>query len=415
MQADALLELDRLALARLGREYMVAAQLNSRTGYAALRINHGDAAYKDTAIDNWMAVSPVYTRRMQRAMGFAGGSDVATIFKGLQLECGFAHQYMDVHFEADAADSGRFWLQSCGPLLETEPRGEDAVRVMCHDIEDPTFDATAVATNPRARMRPVHRPPRAPADRQPHCEWRVFIDHDAPPLVERDITRRMEDTELARLSIRRPEGLEAGGMEDYSGPLLQQLPLERLSRAALVVVVKELAIQHHLLVNSLLMVIADRYGEEAARAVAAFQMTGSAWVVGERLRRSHAANLQGMDALWTTLRLHPAFQPAEYFALQVQRLDDARLRLSLDDCPAAHEALDLGWYWLSARGEDEPLRALLRGIEPRAVLRRTGELIWEVELAAQAAQEEEPLAVQVAKGTVLYQARLKDRVQLLQA
>ena len=105
MQADALLELDRLALARLGREYMVAAQLNSRTGYAALRINHGDAAYKDTAIDNWMAVSPVYTRRMQRAMGFAGGSDVATIFKGLQLECGFAHQYMDVHFEADAADS----------------------------------------------------------------------------------------------------------------------------------------------------------------------------------------------------------------------------------------------------------------------------------------------------------------------
>ena len=77
----------RLQLAQLGREYMLCAQFNSRTGYAALRINHGDEAYKEVAIANWMGASPVYTRRMQKAMGFAGGTDVATIFKGLQLEC----------------------------------------------------------------------------------------------------------------------------------------------------------------------------------------------------------------------------------------------------------------------------------------------------------------------------------------
>ena len=112
---------------------------------------------------------------------------MATIFKGLQLECGFTHQYMDVRFEVENADRGRFWLDRCGPLLETEPRGEDAVRVMCHDIEDPTFDATAVATNPRARMRPVHRPPRIPADRSPHCEWQVFIDHSAEPLAQPEL------------------------------------------------------------------------------------------------------------------------------------------------------------------------------------------------------------------------------------
>jgi hypothetical protein len=31
--------------------------------------------------------------------------------------------------------------------MDVEPMGEDYVRLMCHDIEDPTFDATAVATN----------------------------------------------------------------------------------------------------------------------------------------------------------------------------------------------------------------------------------------------------------------------------
>ncbi len=76
-----LLKFSRLQLAQLGREYMLCSQFNSRTGYAALRINHGDEAYKDVAIANWMGASPVYTRRMQKAMGFAGGTDVATIFK----------------------------------------------------------------------------------------------------------------------------------------------------------------------------------------------------------------------------------------------------------------------------------------------------------------------------------------------
>ena len=45
--------------------------------------------------------------------------------------------------------------------------GESYVRSMCHDIEDPTFDATAVATNPKAQVRPVHRPPRASTDQHP--------------------------------------------------------------------------------------------------------------------------------------------------------------------------------------------------------------------------------------------------------
>ncbi|WP_101757930.1 hypothetical protein [Oceanicoccus sp. KOV_DT_Chl] len=200
----------RQQLARLGREYMLFAQFNSRTGYAALQMNHGPEAYLDVAIENWMAVSPVYTQRMQKAMGFAGKKDVATIFKGLQLECGLSHQYFDAHFEILSADKGRFWLASCGPLLETEPRGDVAVKTMCHDIEDPTFDATAVATNPRARMRPVHRPPRLPTHQGSHCEWDVFIDYEAEPLVETAVTGVMRGSQLASLHIKRPRSSEPG-------------------------------------------------------------------------------------------------------------------------------------------------------------------------------------------------------------
>ena len=59
---------------------------------------------------------------------------------------------------------------------------------MCHTIEDGTFDVTAQAVNPKARVRPVHRPPRVPTDRVPHCRWEVVIDDDTETLPEADIT-----------------------------------------------------------------------------------------------------------------------------------------------------------------------------------------------------------------------------------
>lgn len=408
--------LSREQLAQLGREYMLASQFNSRTGYAALRINHGDAAYKDIAIANWMGASPVYTRRMQRAMGFAGGSDVATIFKGLQLECGFTHQYFDVHFEVEGPEEGRFWLKSCGPLLETEPRGEDAVRVMCHDIEDPTFDATAVATNPRARMRPVHRPPRVPTDRSPHCEWRVFIDRDADALGEPEQSRAMAATALANVAIERPAATEPGGMEYYDGPVHQQLHLEQLSHPALAVVCKEIAVQNHLLILAMMRAIAERYGEDAALAVAEFQMLGSAWVMSDRLCQWRGHEQGGLDAIIDVLALHPAFQPREYHGIEVEKLDEQRATLRLLPCPAADENPELGWFALLQRGLDSGLEGLVKGVDPRARIDALdGEhKAWEIILDSTGEPGEAPLPVQIAKGTVLYQTRLENHVTLLQ-
>lgn len=411
MTSDRLAGLSRAQLAQLAREYMLAAQFNSRTGYAALRINHGDEAYKDVAIDNWMAASPVYTRRMQRAMGLRGDSDVETILKGLQLECGFSHQYFDARFRMVGTEEGEFWLQRCGPLLETEPRGEAAVRLMCHDIEDPTFDATAVATNPRARVRPIHRPPRVPADREPHCHWRVLIEPGAEPVTERDITRIMGATRLADTRIERSPDGEPGGLAYYDVPLLEQLQLERFSRSALELICKELAIQVHLLVNSLGLVVSRRYGEEAAAAVAEFQMAGSCRVVSERLARWLGVAEGGVDAVAAVLRVHPAFQPGEYHGVQIAEGSDG-VRITLVDCPAATEQQALGWYPLLAGGRTAGLEALVQGVDSRARLVPAGDGAWDVRLGEQPAGES--LAVRVAKGTVLYTTKLEDHVQLLE-
>ena len=411
-----LAEFSRLQLAQLGREYMLCAQFNSRTGYAALRINHGDEAYKDVAIANWMGASPVYTRRMQRAMGFVGGTDVATIFKGLQLECGFTHQYFDVHFEVLASDSGRFWLDSCGALLETEPRGADAVKVMCHDIEDPTFNATAVATNARARMVPIHRPPRVRTDGEPHCEWTVAIDPDAIPVMEPDITRAMSGTRLANILIERPASAEPGGMDDYSGPVFEQLQLEQLSHAALVVVCSELAVQIHLLIDGLIRSVADRYGEAAAHAVGEFQMEGCCWVMSNRLSRWLGCKGSGIDNVIDVLEIHPAFQPREYWSIKVIRLDEHRALFELLDCPAGDEETPYGWHALLAQHMHSGLEGLVKGVDPRAriVPSEASGLAWEIIVDQVDSAEEEPLSVQIAKGTVLYQTQLQDHIPLLQ-
>src|SRR5262249_11140923 len=89
------------------------------------------------------------------------GTDVATIFKGMQLEIGAPPQFMDLRYHVEDAHHGGFHLDHCGALLDVEPMGETHVRAMCHDIEDPTFDATAGAPGPRAPGRTV--PPRARA------------------------------------------------------------------------------------------------------------------------------------------------------------------------------------------------------------------------------------------------------------
>src|SRR5688572_24073015 len=175
--------LEREKLAILVPELLLVGQLIDRSGMAWCIQAFGREEMAQIAIEEWAGSSPVYTRRMQRALGYEG-DDVITIFKGLQLDIGAPPQFMDFRYTVHDRQHGEFHLDHCGALMDVEPMGPDYVKGMCHDIEDPTFDATAIASHPKAQVRPIHRPPRSAGDqaagRTPHCAWTVVID-DAHP------------------------------------------------------------------------------------------------------------------------------------------------------------------------------------------------------------------------------------------
>jgi hypothetical protein len=398
----------RTTLARLAREYQLAAHLQDRAGIPQVLARYGATAMREIAIAEWMGASPVYTQRMQRALGFAG-DDVATIFKGMQFDVGAPHGFLDFRFRLNADGSGEFWLPYCGALMDVEPMGEEFVVGMCHHIEDPTFDATAVATNPRARVRPIHRPPRVPADREPHCHWRVRIEPGAAALEEIALTGRVRKSRLAQVQIpvRATEDADAAGRADYAGAFDPELLLEDFSHAALVRIAQEFCLQGHLLVRSFMMAVAERWGADAAREMAAQQFIGSAGLAAERISaaialRGNDASGADLDAIAKLFQLHPAFHPRAYVDFHVERGDGA-VRCWIGDGDAFAEGDAYSWFALLAeRDEIHPaLDAIVRTVNPRArcrAARRPGARVaWSVEIDPHAEPAPEPPAVALVK------------------
>ncbi len=151
-------DLSKEALVRLVREYGLIVHLLDRSMCAAIGLKYGADAVKELAIEEWAGASPVYGDRLRQIMNVAGDG-VSAIFKVLQLDPGFPHHYMDVHYELVDETHGYFELAYCGALMDAEPFGDAMVTNMCHHIEDGTFDVTAQAVNPKAHIRHVHRPP----------------------------------------------------------------------------------------------------------------------------------------------------------------------------------------------------------------------------------------------------------------
>ena len=79
--------LSRTELSLLVPELLLIGQLIDRSGMAWCIQAFGRAEMLQIAIEEWAGASPVYTRRMQRALRFTG-DDVITIFKGLQFDIG---------------------------------------------------------------------------------------------------------------------------------------------------------------------------------------------------------------------------------------------------------------------------------------------------------------------------------------
>ncbi len=366
--------LSRRALAVLGREWLLHGHLQDRIGMPLVHEGRPREAMEEVAIVEWMGASPVYSRRTQRAFKFADGN-VPTIMKNLQFDIGAPHHFMDFRCRVHDENHGEFWLAHCGALMDVEPMGEEYVHGMCHTIEDPTFDATAVATNPRAQVRPIHRPPRVPADQTPHCHWTVDIDpafdpveaHPNFPLVERSI--------VAAIPVAIPPAgasahAEPGGWDDYNRDFDPDFALEDLSHRALVVALQEFAVQSHLLFRSFLLTVAQRYGEDEAARINPMVFTGLAGLTAQRLRTAMKIDGDGADAIAKLLQLHPSFYPRTYVDIAVEVAGD-QVRFAILDSPVFAEADDYHWFAQLGGASDRALDAIVQAANPRASVAST--------------------------------------------
>ena len=355
--------LPRAELAILVPELLLIGQLIDRSGMAWCIQSFGRSGMLQIAIEEWAGASPIYTRRMQRALGYSG-DDVITIFKGLQLDIGAPPQFMDFRYTVHDRWHGEFHLDHCGALLDVEPMGADYVQGMCHDIEDPTFDATAVATNAKAQVRPIHRPPRLPADRQPHCAWTVIIDESHPEAQSIPALDIVAETRAARWHLAAIDRADEG-RADYSGPLLSDFDFAAYSHSALVRIADEVCLQMHLLNLSFGIAVRARASDntDLVTSICTKQLTGIAGVAAERIRRALKlpADIAGLAEV---LRLHPLLNPAGYVVAEI-----AEGRLGVHPSPA-HD--DGAWISLCTPASAGPLQAIATAVDPHIAVRLEG-------------------------------------------
>lgn len=381
-------QLSRAELVVLVPELLLIGQLIDRSGMAWCISSFGRDEMVQIAIEEWAGASPIYTRRMQKALNYEG-DDVPTIFKGLQLDIGAPPQFMDFRYTVHDRWHGEFQLDHCGALLDVEPMGEQYVFGMCHTIEDPTFDATAIATNPRAQVRPIHRPPRTPADRHPHCAWTVIIDESYPEAQAIPALELVSQTRAATWELD-PIDRSDEGQADYSGPLLSDFDFAAFSHSALVRMADEVCLQMHLLYLSFAIAVAARATtDDEALGVCTRGLIGIAGVAAERIHR--ALKLPGgTEGVLRVLELHPLLNPVGYVVAETESN-----RLHVRPSPA-HD--DRSWISLCSPESVQPLQAIATAVEPRIEVRVSGTATdWTAELVETDSPTEELPEVSVVR------------------
>ena len=363
--------LSRTELATLVPELLLIGQLIDRSGMAWCIKEFGHAEMLQIAIEEWAGASPIYTKRIQRALNFEG-DDVPTIFKGMQLDIGAPPQFMDFRYTVHDRWHGEFHLDHCGALLDVEPLGDKYVHGMCHTIEDPTFDATAATVNPHAQMRPIHRPPRTPSDRHPHCAWTVTIDESHPVVENIPAVDVLRETRAATWELD-PIDPSDEGQADYSGPLVSDFDFDAFSHSALVRMADEVCLEMHLLNLSFGLAVRERAADaELATSVNTRQLIGLAGLAAERIHRALKLP-RGIEGTLRVLELHPLLNPGGY--VMAETADD---RLIVHRSPA-HD--DRAWISLCTPESVHPLQAIATAVDPHIRVSVTGtDSDWTAEL-----------------------------------
>ena len=380
--------LSRTELATLVPELLLIGQLIDRSGMAWCIKEFGHAEMLQIAIEEWAGASPIYTKRIQRALNFEG-DDVPTIFKGMQLDIGAPPQFMDFRYTVHDRWHGEFHLDHCGALLDVEPLGDKYVHGMCHTIEDPTFDATAATVNPHAQMRPIHRPPRTPSDRHPHCAWTVTIDESHPVVENIPAVDVLRETRAATWELD-PIDPSDEGQADYSGPLVSDFDFDAFSHSALVRMADEVCLEMHLLNLSFGLAVRERAADaELATSVNTRQLIGLAGLAAERIHRALKLP-RGIEGTLRVLELHPLLNPGGYVVAETS--DD---RLIVHRSPA-HD--DRAWISLCTPESVHPLQAIATAVDPHIRVSVTGtDSDWTAELTQTDTPATELPEVSIAK------------------
>jgi hypothetical protein len=395
---DARFRLEQLThstLARLGREYMLFGHFHDRGLMPLLGSRFGREVMTRVACDEWMGASPIYNRRVRTMLGIPGDG-VSAILKSLQLDVGFAHRYMDVRYELVDEGLGYFWLPFCGAFQDVHKisRGaEPAIIQLCHHMEDPTFDATAMAVNPRARIRPEHRPPLLPTHEGPTCHWRVFLDSAATgelaPLAVRD---EVAASRAAGFVFSDPAEDDGPGLRDYAGVLVPDFELEQLAHPVLARQCREFMLDVHLLMRAAFASIRARWGADAARELAREQWAAVAPVYGPRIRSVLGITGDDIPAILKTLQVDPGL-PHEYVRCGFAIDSATSGRFWIEDCDAFADGEADAWLALLDDADHPGFEPVVHAVNPRARCTPTGMRAWRIEIDANAEpRPEAPMA-----------------------
>ena len=411
-------DLSRSALGRLGREIMMCAMMHDRGLLPQVGKRYGPDAMTEIAVDEWMGSSPIYNERNRRLLNVSG-QGVSSILKGLQLDIGAPHQFLDFRFELVDETRGYFWLPFCGAFsyVKEMAHGSDKpIFQLCHHMEDTTFDATVTAVNPFARCVPEHRPPLARDHEGPVCRWRVEISDRHEEIEERPITAVVRETRAARFAHAAIDERDDGGWLDYAGDFDPDFVLEDLSQPVLARQCVEFSLDLNLLVRAAYTSLCDHHGHEAMLEMAAVHWAAMAPVYAARIRGAMAIEGDDISAILKTFQLDPCFPPG-YAQTGCQRIDAQRGRFWIRDCEALRDASPRPFLALLERGGEASLtavaaatnpRARVFAIDPETVSSPGGQarLAWEIEIDPQASpREEEPLAALVRSNILDFRFR----------
>ena len=167
--------LSREQLAILVPELLLIGQMIDRSGMAWCISNFGREEMLQIAIEEWTGASPIYTKRMQRALKLRGRRHHRRSSRACNstsarrrsswtsaTPCTTAGTASSTSTTAARCSTSSRWARTTSAACATTSRTRPSTR--------PPSPPT-----PRRRSGPIHRPPRVPADRHPHCAWTV--DH----------------------------------------------------------------------------------------------------------------------------------------------------------------------------------------------------------------------------------------------